>query len=102
MYMSTKDGVTSINWRVRENGKKNNLFTKITQIRNDVKELLPEIEETKFLAMTSHIRNFHYGNLHYGRRDNPKNKERKRELTEAERVLYDYFLKNGLNPSTTY
>ena len=50
--------------------------------------------------MLSHCRNYYEGKLFYGRRDSPKRKPR--ELTTNERMLYDYILKNGLNPSTTY
>jgi len=91
-----------INTNIREKGKKVNIFDKVNQIRKDLKGLLPEIEEDKIIPMFSHIRNFFYGNLHYGRRSVPENKKRKRPLTKAETVLYDYMLKNNLNPSTTY
>ena len=52
--------------------------------------------------MFSHVRNFFYGKLYYGRRAVPENKQRKRELTGAETILLDYMMKNKLNPSTTY
>lgn len=102
MYMAkTKDG-TFINVNVRFQGRKISLFDRINIMRNDLKELLPEIDEDRFLAMASHVRNFHYGKLYYGRRAVPENMERKRELTEAEKILLDYYLKNGINPSTAY
>jgi hypothetical protein len=91
-----------INTGVRYKGKKIPIFDRINMIKNDLRELLPEVEEDRYLSMFSHIRNFFYGGLHYGKRNNPENKERKRDLTEAEKVILDYMLKNKLNPSTTY
>jgi len=102
MYMAKNNNQTFINTRIRENGKKINIFNKVAQIKEDLKVLLPEIEEDKIIPMFSHIRNFFYGNLHYGRRNVPENKKRKRPLSKAETILYDYMLKNNLNPSTTY
>jgi hypothetical protein len=52
--------------------------------------------------MMSHIRNFFYGKLHYGRRNIKGNLDRKRDLTDNEKIILDYMLKNKLNPSTTY
>lgn len=100
--MNKNNNQTFINKNVRYKGKKISIWDRINRIKNDLKELLPEIEEDKFLSMASHVRNFYYGKLHYGRRNNPENKDRKRELTEAEKILLDYYMKNNLNPSTTY
>ena len=100
--MAKNGDKTFINTNIREKGKKVNIFDKVNRIKRDIKGLLPEIEEDRIIPMFAHIRNFFYGNLHYGRRENPENKKRKRNLTEAERVLYDYMLKTNLNPSTTY
>ena len=91
-----------INKQIRENGKKINIFDKVNQIRSDLKSLLPEVEDDKIIPMFSHVRNFFYGKLHYGRRNVPGNEKRKRELTKAETILLDYMMKNNLNPSTTY
>jgi len=102
MYMSKNNNQTFINKNVRYKGKKISIWDRINRIKNDLKELLPEIEEDKFLSMASHVRNFYYGKLHYGRRNNPENLNKKRELTEAEKILLDYYMKNNLNPSTTY
>jgi len=102
MYMAKNGDKTFINTNIREKGKKVNIFDKVNRIKRDIKGLLPEIEEDRIIPMFAHIRNFFYGNLHYGRRENPENKKKKRNLTEAERVLYDYMLKTNLNPSTTY
>ena len=91
-----------INTKVRYKGKKILIFDRINRIKNDLIELLPEIEEDKFLLMMSHVRNFYYGKLYYGRRDKPENLKRKRKLTANEKIVLDYLLKNHLNPSTTY
>lgn len=66
------------------------------------KELLPEIEEDKFIPMMSHVKNFYYGRLFYGRANKPENLKRKRELTTNEKIILDYLLKNELSPATTY
>lgn len=102
MYMNKNNNQVFINHRVRYNGRKINLFDRINIMKNDLKELLPEIEEDKFLSMASHVRNFFYGKLHYGRRAIPENLKKKKELTTNEKVLLDYYLKNHINPSTAY
>ena len=74
-----------INTQIREKGKKINIFDKVNQIRSDIKSLLPEIEEHKIIPMFSHIRNFFYGNLYYGRQNIPENKQRKRKEKNCEK-----------------
>lgn len=100
--MSKINNQAFINTRVRFKGKKIPIFDRINLIKNDLRELIPEVEEDKFLSMMSHIRNFYYGKLHYGRRGKPENQERKKELTPNEKIVLDYMIKNNLNPSTTY
>lgn len=102
MYMNKTQDQVFVNKNVRYKGKKIAIWDRINRIKNDLKELLPEIEEDKFLSMASHVRNFYYGKLHYGRRGKKENLEKKRELTEAEKVLLEYYMKNKLNPSTSY
>ena len=102
MYMNKTGDKVFVNKNVRYKGKKIPIWDRINRMKNDLKVLLPEIEEDKFLSMASHVRNFYYGKLHYGRRDKPENLSRKRELTQAEKVLLQYYMKNNLNPSTTY
>ena len=82
-------------------GRKRDIFDKVNEIKRDIKAILPEIKSDELIGMLSRCRNYYFGNLHYGRRG-PENKKRKRELTINERILYDYLLKNNLNPSTTY
>jgi hypothetical protein len=89
------------NWRIREKGqKKKSLFQKVDEIKRDLKEIIPEIEGSKLIEMMSHCRRYYEGKLYYGRRENTNRKPRK--LTKNERIVYDYILKNSLNPSTTY
>lgn len=91
-----------VNYRIRDKRKKINIFDKVNSIKQDIRQLIPEIEDNKLLPMLSHIRQFQYGKLHYGRRAIKENLSRKRELTSNEKIVYDYMLKNNLNPSTTY
>ena len=100
--MSKINNHVFINKNVRYKGKKIPIFDRINRIKKDLKALIPEVEEDKFLSMLSHIRNFYYGKLYYGRRAIKENESRKRELTTNEKIVYDYMLKNNLNPSTTY
>ena len=100
--MSKNKNTVFINKAVRFEGKKIPIFDRINRIKKDLKELIPEVEEDKFLSMLSHIRNFYYGKLHYGRRAVEENLQKKKELTINEKLILDYMLKNNLNPSTTY
>ena len=89
------------NWRIREkDGKKKNLFIKVGEIKRDIKEIIPEVEDFRLIEMLGHCRRHYEGKLFYGRRTNPNKKPR--ELTVNERIIYDYLLKKGLNPSTVY
>ena len=89
------------NWRIREKGRqKKSLFLKVSEIKQELKRIIPEISSAGLISMLSHCRRYHGGKLYYGRRTNPNKKPR--ELTHNERLLYDYLLKNKLNPCTTY
>lgn len=99
--MNKIDNRVFINRRVRYKGKKIAIFDRINAIKKDLTAIIPEVDEDRFLSMLSHIKNFYYGKLHYGR-NKPENQKRKRELTTNEKIVYDYMLKNKLNPSTTY
>jgi len=102
MYMNKIDNRVFINRRVRYKGKKIAIFDRINAIKKDLTAIIPEVDEDRFLSMLSHIRNFYYGKLYYGRRAVKENMVNKRELTTNEKIVYDYMLKNKLNPSTTY
>lgn len=105
MYMGrdkNNPSIIYVNYQIRSNGKKINIFDRVNQIKKDIKVLLPEIDDDKLIGMFSHMRRYYEGKLHFGRRTNPENWEKKKDLTEAEKLIYDYLLKNKLNPSTTY
>jgi len=97
--MAKNKGKVFINTRIRDNGKKISIFDKTNRIKKDLKELIPELEGDKLLSALSHVKKFYYGKLHYGRRGKPENIAKKRELTKAEKLLLDYYLKNNLKPS---
>lgn len=89
------------NRRIRENGKKRSIFDKVNEIKSDISKILPEIEGDKLIAMFSKIRTFYRHNkkgVPVGR----KGWRGYRDLTTAETILYEYLLKNNLNPCTTY
>ena len=85
---------------VYDNGHRKNIFDKVNEIKQQLKAIFPEVESDRFLAMFSHCRCFYEGKLFYGRRGNPQRQIR--ELTQAERLLYDFLLRNNYNPSTAY
>ncbi|MBI4152105.1 hypothetical protein HY495_00205 [Candidatus Woesearchaeota archaeon] len=91
-----------MNRSIRENGHKRNIFDKVHEIREHIKKVLPEVDGSRLIQMLSHCRQYYEGKLHYGRRGIPENQQKKRDLTEAERILFDLLLRLNLNPSTTY
>jgi len=91
-----------LNRKIRENGVKRNIFDKVSEIKQHINMILPEIDGDKLINMMSHCRRYYEGKLHYGRRNVKENLDKKRDLTESERILYDLLLKLNLNPSTTY
>ena len=102
MYMQRNNGRLYFNHRIREDGKKINIFDKVNTIKKELKDIFPEISGDMLLSMLSHCRRHYEGKLHYGRRSNPDNVARVGELTTNESILYEYLLKNNLNPSTSY
>jgi len=95
------------NYRVRENGKKKkNIFDKVYEIKSDLRSILPEVEESKYIRMFSRCNRYYMGRLYKCRvrnkKDLPVDLRMKDDLTANERILYDYLLKNKLNPTTTY
>lgn len=92
-------------YRVRYKQKKISLFDRVNQIKQQLKQVLPEVENGRLISMLGHCRRYYEGSLYYGRRTANKEDRKQRKqlsLTEVERVLYDFLLKNNLNPSTTY
>jgi len=98
------------NYRMRErtvrDGKiyrhKRSIFDKVDEIRNDLKGIIPEIRSDELIPMLSHCRQYYDGKLYFGRRGIPENMKRKKDLTDNEKILYEYLLKRKLNPGTTY
>ena len=90
------------NTNIRENGRKRSIFDKVNEIKQHLKELIPEINSDGLIIILSHCRAYYEGKLHYGRRNVPENLQRTRALTTNERIVYEYLLKSKLNPSTTY
>ena len=89
------------NYRIRDKGHKKCIFDKVNEIKQDIKEILPELEGDKLIAMLSKIRTY----LVHKKKGIPlgrKGYKGFRELTNNERILYDYMIRNGLNASTTY
>ncbi len=99
MVYGTRD---MINRKIRHNGKKRSIFDRVYEIKQHIKVILPEVEGDRIIRMLSHCRRYYEGKLHYGRRSVKTNLTRVKDLTEAERILYDLLLKLDLNPSTTY
>lgn len=89
------------NYRIRDKGHKKCIFDKVNEIKRDIKEILPELESDKLIIMLSKIRTY----LSHKKKGIPLGRRGYkgfRDLTNNERILYDYMLRNGLNPSTTY
>lgn len=78
------------------------MMDKTILVKRELKSLLPEIEEDKYLHMLSHLCNFDKNKKQYWTRDSRKKTRTLRCLTSAEIVFLDYLLKNNLNPKTTY
>lgn len=91
-----------VNRQIRENGKKRSIFDKVNEVKQHIKATLPEIDSDRLIIMLCRCRRYYEGNLHYGRREIKDNRQKKQELTETERILYDLLLRLKLNPSTAY
>ena len=89
------------NTKIRENGKKRSIFDKVNEIKSDIKSILPEVEGDRLISMLSKIRTY----IAHKKKGIPlgrKGWKGYRKLTNNESILYEYLLKNNLNPSTTY
>jgi len=95
------------NCRIRDkDGHKKNIFDRVNEIKRDLRRLFPEIDESEYIRMFSRCRRKYGGVLYKGRVGNvrklPVELRMRDELTANEKILYDYMLKNQLNPCTTY
>jgi len=91
--------------KIRENGHKRSIFDKTKEIKEQLNQILPEIQGSRLISMLGHCRRHYEGNLYYGRRAKDKKEKKDKKplnLTEMEKVLYDFLIRNKLNPSTTY
>ena len=103
--MKTKLSCLGMTYRIRDNGRKVSLFDTVNKIKQQLKQILPEVEEGRLINMLCHCRRKYEGSLYYGRKTYNKEeiKNRKKlELTPTEMILYDFLLRNKYNPSTTY
>ena len=95
------------NCRIREkDGHKKNIFDKVNEIKDDLRTLFPEIDDSRYIKMLSRCRRKYGGVLYKGRVGKvlklPIEFRLKDELSANELILYDYLLKKKLNPGTTY
>ena len=87
---------------MKEFTRRLSMMEKTIQIKQELKILLPEIEFDKIMFMLSHLSNYTLDKEQYYTRDTRKKIRKLKPLTEAEKLLLDYLLKNKLNPKTTY
>ena len=87
------------NTHIRDNGKKRNLFDKVNEIRETINVLVPEIDGEKLIIILNHIRRDFENKYYYGRQGKS---DIRLELTPNERLIKEFFLKEGLNPATVY
>jgi hypothetical protein len=88
-----------------ENGQRLSVFDKVNQIEKGLNQLLPEFDRSGFIKILSKCRRFYEGKLYHGRYTSDKKEQKKRkrlELTEVERIVYQFLLERKLNPSTVY
>lgn len=86
----------------REFNRRLSKMQKVIEIRRDLKTLLPEIEQDKYFSMFSHLCYYHSDRKQYYSRNSRRKIKQLKPLTEAEKILLDYLIKNNLNPKTTY
>lgn len=86
----------------REFNRRISMMDKVTQMKKDFKILLPEIEQDKYIVMLSHIAYYCEDKKNYRSRNGRKKTYTKKALTEAEKIILDYLLKNNLVPITIY
>ncbi|MBN1176006.1 hypothetical protein JXA48_05165 [Candidatus Woesearchaeota archaeon] len=88
--------------KVRSNGRKISIFDKVNDIKADLKEIIPEVKDEQLIQLFSKVRSYYLNKkkgVPLGRRSNIKGV---RPLTEIEELLFNYLMRNNLNPGTTY
>ena len=101
-YKEYKEEKSKMPMTKKEFNRRMSMMDKTILIKRELKSLLPEIEEDKYLHMLSHLCNFHNNKKQYWTRDTRKKTTTLKSLTSAEIVFLDYLLKNNLSPKTTY
>ena len=89
------------NVNVRDKGKKRSIFDKVNEIKEDLKRIIPEVEAHRIIPILSKIRTY-VAHKKKGVPIGRKGFRGYRKLNAVESVVYEYLLKHGLNPSTTY
>lgn len=78
------------------------MLDKVIQIKKDFKILFPEIEQDRYVPMLSHVAYFCANKKEYRARNGRKKIYKIKPLSEAEKIILDYLLRNDLVPITTY
>lgn len=86
----------------REFNRRITMLDKVNLIKKDFKILLPEIETDKYIVMLSHVAYFCENGKEYRARNGRKKMYHTKPLTEAEKIMLDYLLKNNIVPITAY
>jgi len=97
------------NYRIREKhvrdgtlvGRKRSIFDKVSEIKRDLKDIIPEIKDDELIPILSKIRTY-YRHKKKGIPLGRKGWKGYRKLTNVETIVYDFLTKNNLNPCTTY
>ena len=69
---------------------------------SDKEPLLPEIEQDRYIIMLGHCAYFCENKKEYRARNGRKKLYKIKQLTEAEKIMLDYLLKNNIVPITVY
>jgi hypothetical protein len=91
--------------KIRDNGKLISIFDKVNMVQKRLNQLLPELDHIGILKAMSRCRQYYEKKLYYGRRTSDPNEIKKRQklqLTPVEKIIYEFLIKEKLNPSTTY
>lgn len=86
----------------REFNRRTTALDKVNLIKRDFKTLLPEIEQDKYIVMLGHCSYFCDNKQEYRARNGRKKTYKIKPLTEAEKIMLDYLLKNNIVPKTVY
>lgn len=87
------------NRSIRENGHKRNLFDKVSELKQRINVIVPEIDGEKLITIMSHLRREYEGKYYYGRHGNSN---KPLELTYNENIIKELLLQEKINPSVCY